>query len=393
MTPVNPFIVSGRILPEYFCDRVKESQALTDAVVNGNNLVLISPRRMGKTGLIRFCFDKPQIADNYVTFFIDILQTTTLSEFTYLLGREIFNTLAPHRKRLLHKFISALKSLSGKFGFDAATGTPTFNIQLGDLVHPEYTLDEIFTYLSESETPCIVAIDEFQQIGRYREKNIEALLRTHIQKIANTTFIFAGSERHLMQQMFLDSARPFYNSASIMELGPIPRDLYVEFASRLFAERGKRIPDSLTDRIYTLFEGHTFYMQKMLNYSFGNTADGQTCDGSIATGALEDMLNSYGILYRQTLSELSQSQKELLIAIAREGTASGITSGEFIRRYSLHSASSVQAAAKKLTDKEIVTASGRNYTVTDRLLAIWLNTVYGNLEPVQKKIFASGGEA
>ncbi len=383
MKPVNPFIVSGRILPEYFCDRVAESQALTDAVVNGNNLVLISPRRMGKTGLIRFCFDKPAIADNYITFFVDILQTTSLSELTYLLGREIFNTLAPHRKRLLNKFMTALKSLSGKFGFDATTGTPTFNIQLGDIVHPEYTLDEIFTYLSESEIPCIVAIDEFQQISRYREKNIEALLRAHIQKISNTTFIFAGSERHLMQQMFMNSARPFYNSATIMELGPIPRDLYIEFASRLFAERGKSIPDSVTDSIYTLFEGHTFYMQKILNNAFGNTAENQTCDSTIAGGALEEMLNSYGILYRQTLSELSQPQKELLIAIASEGTATGITSGDFIRRYSLHSASSVQSAAKKLNEKEIITVSGKNFSVTDRLLSIWLNAVYGNLVPAR----------
>ena len=81
---VNPFIVTGKIEPEYFCDRVTESARLIKSVTNGNNLVIISPRRMGKTGLIQFCYDKSEIADEYYTFFIDILHTSSLREFTYL---------------------------------------------------------------------------------------------------------------------------------------------------------------------------------------------------------------------------------------------------------------------------------------------------------------------
>lgn len=151
MQPVNPFIVSGRVMPEYFCDRQEESRRLIHTVTNGNNLVLISPRRMGKTGLIQYCFNKPEIASDYHTFFIDILQTSSLKEFTYLLGREIFNTLLPLNRKLLHNFIAALKSLTGKLGFDSLSGTPTFNIQLGDIAAPEYTLDEIFGYLASSD--------------------------------------------------------------------------------------------------------------------------------------------------------------------------------------------------------------------------------------------------
>ena len=84
---INPFIVTGKIAPEYFCDRVSESARLVKSVTNGNNLVVISPRRMGKTGLIQFCYDKPEIGKEYYTFFIDILHTSSLREFTYLLGR------------------------------------------------------------------------------------------------------------------------------------------------------------------------------------------------------------------------------------------------------------------------------------------------------------------
>lgn len=110
---VNPFIVTGKIEPEYFCDRVTESARLIKSVTNGNNLVIISPRRMGKTGLIQFCYDKSEIADEYYTFFIDILHTSSLREFTYLLGREIYETLLPRSRKMADLFIQTIKSISG----------------------------------------------------------------------------------------------------------------------------------------------------------------------------------------------------------------------------------------------------------------------------------------
>ena len=200
---INPFIVTGNIDPEFFCDRVDESARLIKSVTNGNNMVIISPRRMGKTGLIRFCYEKQDIKKHYYTFFIDILQTSSLREFTYLLGKAVYEALLPLSSKMATLFVQTLKSLNGKFGFDPVSGMPSFNVELGDIDRPEYTLEEIFRLLSTADKPCIVAIDEFQQISKYPENNIEALLRTHIQKIHNCNFIFAGSERSMMQAMFL----------------------------------------------------------------------------------------------------------------------------------------------------------------------------------------------
>ena len=226
---INPFIVTGKIAPEYFCDRVAESARLIKSVTNGNNLVIISPRRMGKTGLIQFCYDKPEIVKEYYTFFIDILHTSSLREFTYLLGREIYETLLPRSRRMANLFIQTLKSISGKFGFDPVSNFPVFSIELGDIERPEYTLEEIFSYLNSADKRCIVAIDEFQQIAKYPERNIEALLRTHIQQQANSNFIFAGSERHIIQEMFSSAARPFYHSADVLELKAIDSGIYTPF--------------------------------------------------------------------------------------------------------------------------------------------------------------------
>ena len=109
---INPFIVTGKIEQEYFCDRIEESMRLVKSITNGNNMVIISPRRMGKTGLIQFCYEKPEIKDEYYSFFIDILHTSSLREFTYLLGREIYETLLPRSRKMTNMFIQTIKSIS-----------------------------------------------------------------------------------------------------------------------------------------------------------------------------------------------------------------------------------------------------------------------------------------
>ena len=374
----NPFIVTGKIEPEYFCDRVTESARLVKSVTNGNNMVIISPRRMGKTGLIQFCYDKPEIADEYYTFFIDILHTSSLREFTYLLGREIYETLLPRSRKMANLFIQTIKSISGKFGFDPITGMPTFNVELGDIDRPEYTLDEIFQYLARADKPCIVAIDEFQQIAKYPEKNIEAQLRTHIQKLRNCNFIFAGSERHMMQEMFTSAARPFYHSADMLELKAIVPKIYIPFFAGHFEKRNRRIASDDIERVYNLFKGHTYYVQKTFNEAFADTPEGEECTLETIRAAIDNMVASNDTIFREILSNIPEKQKELLYAIAKEGEAERITSAAFIKRHSLASASSVQSAMKKLLEKDIITEINKVFSVTDKLFAMWMNRLYGN---------------
>ena len=376
----NPFIVTGKIEPEYFCDRVTESARLVKSVTNGNNMVIISPRRMGKTGLIQFCYDKPEIADEYYTFFIDILHTSSLREFTYLLGRAIYETLLPRSRKMASLFILTIKSISGKFGFDPITGMPTFNVELGDIDRPEYTLDEIFQYLAYANKPCIVAIDEFQQIAKYPEKNIEAQLRTHIQKLRNCNFIFAGSERHMMQEMFTSAARPFYHSADMLELKAIVPEIYIPFIAGHFKKRNRRIASDDIERVYNLFKGHTYYVQKAFNEAFADTPEGEECTLETIRAAIDNMVASNDTIFREILSNIPEKQKELLYAIAKEGEAERITSAAFIKRHSLASASSVQSAMKKLLEKDIITEINKVFSVTDKLFAMWMNRMYGNIK-------------
>lgn len=374
----NPFIVTGKIEKEYFCDRVVESKAIEKAISNGNNLVLISPRRMGKTGLVRYCYDFEFDKDEYYTFFIDILHTTSLQEFTYLLGRKIYETVLPKSKKMMTAFIHTLKSISGQFGFDPVSNTPTFDLSLGDIVRPELTLEEIFYYLEHADRPCIVTIDEFQQIAKYPEKNVEALLRTHIQNMGNCQFIFAGSEYHIMQEMFLSAAHPFYNSSDILELKPIEEQVYSDFVASWMQRYYRSIEPELVSKVYQLFRGNTYGMQRTFNEVFALMNDGETCTQEVVLQAINNIVDSKEPLFQEMLSNIPEKQKPLLYAIASDGEVEKITSAAFIRKHKLASASAIQYAARQLMLNGMITKLHGKFSLNEQFFDIWINRMYGN---------------
>ena len=370
----NPFVVVGKIPDKYFCDRELETKKLVHSITNGNNLVLISLRRMGKTGLIQHCYAQKELDEKYYTFFVDILHTASLQEFTFALGKEIYRQIVPKGKKLSLTFLQTIKSIAGKFGVDPITGLPSFNIDLGDIEKPELTLEEIFTYLEHADKPCVVAIDEFQQIHKYPEKNIEALLRGHIQKMQNCQFIFAGSERSMRQNMFLNSTRPFYQSADIMELNEIPFDVYCEFITKQFNDNDIAIATDIVKYIYDTFDGHTFYIQKTCNEAF-SLVEGNECTLDIVKQAITNIIIDKEPIYKEILSNISDKQKMILYAIAKDGVATRVTSVSFIKKHNLPSASSVQSAMQKLIEKGIVTERNNEFIVVDRFLGLWIKNI------------------
>lgn len=372
----NPFMITERVVPRYFCDRKKESEQLIRYITNRNNVVLISPRRIGKTGLIQYCYGQPKIKDNYITFYIDILSTNNLQEFVFVLGKRIYSKLQPLGEKVVRKLVQTVKSLSTKIGFDAMTGLPVLNFQLGDITNPEHTLEEIFEYLNTSEKRCIVAIDEFQQISKYPEKGVEALIRSHLLEINNCNFIFSGSEHHLLSEMFIDSSRPFYQSSSILELSAIPEEIYCDFIVEMFKFKNKYITREMAEEIYRIYEGNTFCIQKICNVLFSLTPEGGEPDDEMLQRAEEEVLYSYDTLFRERLNTMTQRQKELLFALAAEGKVEQIVSTDFIRRNSLSSVSSVQSSLKSLMNNGVVGKEGRYYLINDRFMARWLRINY-----------------
>lgn len=373
-TPVilNPFIVGRYVSDKYFCDRKKETEFLIKQIENGRNVALISSRRIGKTGLIQHSFKQPEFKNRYHTFFLDIYATTSLPEFVYLLGKAIYEELKPKKTAWTDRFFQIVRSLRIGFKFDAMTGEPSFDLGLGDIQTPLTTLDEIFEYLETADKPCLVAIDEFQQIGSYEEKNVEAMLRTKIQQCKQTQFIFSGSKRHVMSNMFNSSSKPFYQSAISMGLEPIPMEIYSDFATCKFEECGKRIDVTLIEKVYQLFDGCTWFIQMMMNELFALTSPDELCSIDKLETAWYNVIQTQEGSYKDLLSRLAPKQKLVLQAIAKEGVANGITSSAFIKKYNLSSASSVQSAVKPLLKYDMVTQDGDSYRVYDYFFAEWL---------------------
>ena len=373
----NPFIVSGYVADDYFCDREVETVELIKAITNGRNMVIVSPRRMGKTGLIEHCFHQKEIVRKYHTFFVDIYATGSLKELVFILGKHIFDTLKPKGRKFIEGFFAAISSLRPAFKLDSITGEPVFDIGIGEIRRPETSLKELFSYLESADKPCLVAIDEFQQISRYPEKNVEAILRTYIQKCTNTNFIFAGSQRDMMQNIFFSASRPFYMSSSFLNLAPIDEEPYHKFVQRHFEHAGKGISDDVITRIYQLFEGHTWYMQIFFNRLYEHTDKDTQATIVDANAVLHAIVDAQQTVYQNMVTMLSERQRELLFAIGKEGRAEEITSMNFIGKHGLHSSSSVQSAAKQLLEKEFVTKEGNIYQVYDRFFGLWIAQTYG----------------
>ena len=375
----NPFVVMGEIPSEYFCDREKETLRLTQEITGrAANILLLSQRRIGKTALISHCFNQETIKDNFYTFYFDILHTSSFQEFMYEFGKEVFDELMPKSQKLFTSLLQTVKSINPKFSIDPITGLPTFALEMGNITAPEYTLSEILDCLEHADKPCVVAIDEFQRIVRYPEKNIEAILRGKIQHLRNTHFIFAGSERHLLAEMFGAYNRPFYNSTMNMTLEQIEKDKYSEFAVRLFEQFNKQIDKDTVDTLYRFFDGNTFCLQKILHQAFSATAIADTCTISTINQVIDEILADNEHSYRENLSRISSKQKAVLYAIAIDGIAQQVTSADFITRHSLGTASSVQSAIRVLMENDWITMQAKEYSVSDKFFAIWLKRLSGS---------------
>lgn len=368
----NPFVTKGYAGPAYFCDRVEETRNIVRLLTNENNMALISPRRLGKTDLIRHCFSQPEITGRYYTFVIDIYATNSLADFVEVFGRAILEELKPLGRKVWQQFVTAIKSLQQQISFDM-NGNPVWGIGLSNYANPSTTLDEIFHYLNHADKPCLIAIDEFQKIADYpKGQNVEAALRTHIQRCTQATFLFSGSKRHLMTEIFLSPSRPFYQSVVTMGLDAISCDKYTSFAVQQFAAYGKTIEEDVVLQVYERFVGVTAYLQRVMNILFMNTDKGGVCHTGMIEDAIDFIISLNTDHYEMLFSQLSEKQRQTFLAIATERRAKNVMSSRFIRQHHLPSASSIASAIRGLLEKDFVTVENNEYFVYDQFFQIWL---------------------
>ena len=367
----NPFITYGYKGAEYFCDRQEETRKVLNGLNNERNITLIAPRRIGKTGLIHhvFALIKDQQPD-VCCFYIDIMATKNLEQFVQLLAQNVLGKLDSTTQTALRKVSEFFSNFRPTVTFDAQTGMPTFSLDIA--VHQEeQSLRRIFEYLQQSGKRCYIAIDEFQQITNYPGANTEALLRSYIQFMPNVYFIFAGSQQHMMSEMFVSAKRPFFQSSQIINLGEIDEITYYEFSANLFQRQKMTLPAPVFHYMYEKMDGQTWYLQAIMNRIYGNHVVDVISQAEVDQ-TIEELIDENETAFENYYSSLTNNQCTLLLAIARERQVKAPMANEFKRKYRLPALSSIKTALTALIDQQLICQYHGSYIVYDRFFGMWL---------------------
>lgn len=367
----NPFVVYGYKGPEYFCDRVAESNKICSTLRNERNVTLVSPRRMGKTGLIHHVFNKMETEDkDCKCFYIDIFATKNIEQFVQTLGSAVIGKLDSFSQSALRKIQEFFSAWRPAVTFDQLTGLPTVTLDIKQNEGNE-SLKQIFEYMKMSGKRCYIAIDEFQQIQNYSERGLEAMLRSYIQFLPNVYFIFSGSHQHMMEEMFLSANRPFFQSSMVMSLGSIDIEEYRQFANRMIEGQNRTIGQETFQRIYDFAGGITWYVQAILHGIYEHPD--RIVDNTLVDDVVKELVEEQSSTFQNYCAWLTDNQYALLKAIAYEKSVKSPLAQHFIHSHRLPATSSIKTALRTLEDKMLVSRSANDgYSVSDKLFALWL---------------------
>ncbi len=368
-----PFLTKGYIGPELFCDRKNETQKLVRNMQNSANTVLISNRRLGKTSLILHVFNTLNQNDTTPCLYVDVFATKNLNDFINQFASAMLSAF-PEKNSIGKKLFKWLKSLSPTISYDSLSGIPQVSLSISQPGQVENSLTGLFKFLEQINTPIVLAFDEFQQILTYPEKNVEALLRTHIQHLHNLRFIFSGSSKHILSEIFNDSRRPFFASTQWIELKEIDHDIYAQFILSTFTKHKRNITTDAINYILEWTYCHTFYTQSVCSHLYATGMKNITTE-TVKAVSIEIITEQEAVFY-QYRQMLTQVQWNVLCGIAHEQKLYQPNSKAFIQTYQLGTPSNVQRAIKSLTANEMIFSEhaeqGLYYRVYNVFLLRWI---------------------
>ncbi len=372
MKNLNPFLLSGYAGPDSFCDREAETARLVSNVRNGVNTTLISIRRMGKTGLIHHAFH--HLAQKNITgIYADAFPVQNFRQFTNTIATAVLQAI-PEKKPLGRRFMEWLRLLRPVISFDHMTGLPEISFDFKQPHQYEQSLTGILHFLEKTGKTTVIAIDEFQQVTFFPEKNTEALLRSLIQPLRHVRFIFSGSHRQLLTEIFTQSKHPFFSSTQMLYLNEISEESYNRFIQKKFKKAGMAIEDDALEYILSFTRRHTWYTQALCNRIYAYSEKKITRE-TVRHHAYSLLTEQEPVFY-QYRNLLTAYQWSLLSAIARVDKLYQPSSKRFIGSFNVGTPSNVQRALEALLNKEMVYAGndehGTYYRVYDCFLSRWL---------------------
>ena len=366
--------VYGVAVSDYnFIGRERETKRLLDNFKGGINVILMSPRRLGKTSLVKHVCNKLDDKD-IITVYLDIFGCKSEYDFYNKLTAEVLKQTASKSGLWFEEAKEFLYRLTPKISFSPEPNSD-FSISLGitPKTHtPEEVLQIAETIAIKRKKRIVICIDEFQQIGEMaNSKQIQARLRTVWQHQKHVSYCLFGSKHHLMSTIFLHRSMPFFQFGDTISLNKIATEDWVEYIVSHFADGKRTISHALAEEICKFTENYSAYVQQLAWLVFTLKEEGETVTENDVRQAENDLLATNNILFMQMIEPLSEFQLNFLRAIA-SGIKKDFGLSEVREEYNLGSYSNITRLKTALLERDLIEKKETELVITDPIFAKWL---------------------
>ena len=373
----NPFTI-GIAKEEKFCNRKEEIRNLKNFIQNGQNVVIYSPRRFGKTSLVKTVLKELEKKDkNFIGIYADLFPVSSYQDFIEIFSKAIIQSIGKEvDKSFFQKIKNLFKNIVPSFTVKP-DGSFSISISINPSISLETLLSDLFIglekYIKKNDLKACIVLDEFQEITTLEEsKKIEGLLRNFIQEQEDISYIFVGSRRKLLVDMFTDKKRPFYKSSFLYPLKKIERSEFVKCIISSFKETEKVCSKSTAEEIYDLVDGYPYYVQKLSSIIWDLTDKKIT--EKIVENAFKTLIKMESIDFESIWINLNKSEKTVLKMIAIYPEISPF-SKEFLEKSKL-SIGGIQKAISSLIKKDLIEKEDNLYLLTDPVMKYWIKEIF-----------------
>lgn len=365
-----PFVFGVATSGDNFTDREKETQRLLLNFTHGVNTILISPRRWGKTSLVKKVAQLAQTKTRKIVY-LDIFSCRTESEFYRLFATSVLKQTSSKWDEWVENTKQFLAHINPKISI----GTDPMN---NFSISFEYSMQDNAgndilqlpeKIAIEKGIQIVICIDEFQQISDFEDsKTFQKKLRTVWQLQQHVSYCLFGSKKHLMNELFEKKNLPFYKFGDAIYLTKIETKYWIEYICKRFENTGKHISPELAKEICRLVDNHSSYVQQLAWLLWIRTTDIATEEQ--LTHALEDLLDQNNILFQSETENLSAYQMNFLKAVI-DGIHSKFSSKEIILKYNLGTSANIVRLKSALLQKELIETDGKEIILADPVFGVW----------------------
>ncbi|MFN8525989.1 MAG: ATP-binding protein [Chloroflexota bacterium] len=371
----NPFRYGEVVASDTFADRASEIAELLGHFNSGQNVVLISPRRFGKTSLILKAAELAR-RDGALVAYLDLFRAPTPERLAHVMAQAIHEGLVAPIERVWQRAVAVFDHLPLRPRITVSSdGIPTLELSVAERQRDvDQTIEQLLQIpqrvAEQRKRPVVFIIDELQEIVTI-DPGLPRVLRSAVQMQPDVAHVFLGSRRHLMQSLFTDENQPLYRSARPFPLGPIPRDQFAGFIRERFQATGRSLSEDALTSVLDITEGHPHDTQELCSFVWALASPRTSITPAHVTVAAERVIEAEHARLSELWSGLSAAQRALLAAIAQDGRA--VYSEQFRRTHRLGAASTVQRSVSRLTQLDLVERTQDDrLRIADTFLRLWV---------------------